>query len=279
MCNLRSSFYVHSRCVFYKEKRRVQGVANRIPSTQRNNLAPPLCFLCRKALLVNEYPILRSPKLPSGFNPTCPRLPPGRHLHARYTVQRTQSPAGATANNRAFNTSYAHPFSDAPSSQPQACTNRSSAVGRSLGARSLLSYLSIFGAVHGLVTSPSILHPFIAPFQVHFFVSFDMGDQSESSRFQELFESALQDYQHQTGISLPEHPLAQQLQNCNSVESIITILQQQANAFSEFRGRDGILKSLKNITSVLCKLSATAGLDDAVGLVCWEVLMPYLRIF
>ena len=106
-----------------------------------------------------------------------------------------------------------------------------------------------------------------------------MGDQSGSSRFQELFESALQDYEHQTGISLPKHPLAQQLQTCNSVESIIAVLHQQVNAFSEFRGSDKVMKSLKNIVSVLCRLSATADLGDAVGLVCWEVLMAYLRIF
>ncbi|KAH9983483.1 hypothetical protein BJV74DRAFT_618971 [Russula compacta] len=93
-----------------------------------------------------------------------------------------------------------------------------------------------------------------------------MGDQSGSSRFQDLFESALQHYEHQTGISLPDHPLAQQLQTCNSVESIIALLQQQANAFSEFRGSDRILKSLKNLVSVLCKLSATAHPGDAVGL-------------
>ncbi|KAH9991661.1 hypothetical protein BJV74DRAFT_987712 [Russula compacta] len=79
-----------------------------------------------------------------------------------------------------------------------------------------------------------------------------MDNQSGSSRFQELFETALQDYQHQTGISLPEHPLAQQLQTCNSVESINDVLHQQANA--------------SNVVSVLCKLSATAGLGDAVGL-------------
>jgi hypothetical protein len=96
-----------------------------------------------------------------------------------------------------------------------------------------------------------------------------MSDQSHSSRFfQVLFESALQDYKSQTGIALAGHPLAEQLQDCDSVESVIAVLQDQAREFDEFRGDDvRITKSLRCIVSVLHTLSASTALREVIGLV------------
>jgi fungal STAND N-terminal Goodbye domain len=95
-----------------------------------------------------------------------------------------------------------------------------------------------------------------------------MGDQSESTSFRALFESAFQAYEKKTGITLAEHPLAMQLQSCHSVESMTALVQDQASAFNEFRGKDRVTKSLKSTLSILIKLSATASLGSAVGLVC-----------
>jgi len=95
-----------------------------------------------------------------------------------------------------------------------------------------------------------------------------MGDQPESASFRVLFESALQAYEKTTGISLAEHPLAIQLQSCHSIESMTALVQDQASAFNEFREKDRVTKSVKNTLSILTKLSATASLGDAVGLVC-----------
>ena len=95
----------------------------------------------------------------------------------------------------------------------------------------------------------------------------DMSDQSGLSRLQVLFEAALQDYERQTGIPLAKHPLAEQLQNCDSVESVTAVLREQTQVFSEFRGRDRVMGLLKNAVSVLYKLSATANLGQAIGLV------------
>lgn len=92
-----------------------------------------------------------------------------------------------------------------------------------------------------------------------------MSDHSIPSRSQVLFEAALQDYEVQTGKALTKHPLAEQLQNCDSVESVTAILHEQTNAFSEFHGRDKISKVLKNAVSVLHKLSASADLGQAIG--------------
>ena len=92
-----------------------------------------------------------------------------------------------------------------------------------------------------------------------------LSHMSDPSRFRALFEAALQDYQIQTGTALVNHPLAEKLQICNSVESVTTVLREQARAFNEFPGDNGrIVKSLNGIVSVLYTLSSSAA---SVGLV------------
>ena len=100
-----------------------------------------------------------------------------------------------------------------------------------------------------------------------------MSDQSGSSRFDTLFESALHDYEEQTGISLAKHPLAEQFQNCQSVDSVTALFQEQARAFSDFRGSDKIMKSLKGVVSALSGVSAIAALGQDIGMVCPRLLM------
>ena len=92
-----------------------------------------------------------------------------------------------------------------------------------------------------------------------------MSGQSEPSHLQVLFETALRDYEKQTGIVLAQHPLAEKLQNCGSVESVTDVLREQTQAFGEFRGKDKILKPLTKTVSVLHKLSATADTIDLVS--------------
>ncbi len=95
-----------------------------------------------------------------------------------------------------------------------------------------------------------------------------MSQTSSSSTFQALFNAALQDYEDKTEISLIDHPLAKQLETCNSVHSIIAILQDQARSFREFRGNDGrLMKSLKSLVDVLCSPSIGSTLNPAIGLV------------
>jgi hypothetical protein len=96
----------------------------------------------------------------------------------------------------------------------------------------------------------------------------NMSDQSQPSRFRLLFEAALQEYQTQTGTTLASHPVAEKLQHCDSIESITTVLQEQARAFSEFRSGDArVMKSLKSVVSVVYTLSVSTLLDEAFGLV------------
>ena len=84
----------------------------------------------------------------------------------------------------------------------------------------------------------------------------------QTSSFQILFDAALHDYQNQTGNSLIDHPLANQLESCDSVDSITAILQEKAQIVRDFRGDDGkLIKSMKYSVNVLYTLSTnTAGI-------------------
>ena len=92
-----------------------------------------------------------------------------------------------------------------------------------------------------------------------------MTDQSGSSHLQVLFEAALQDYQEKTGIALAEHPLAEKLESCDSVESVTAVIHEQTQAFSKFWENDKALKPLKSVLSVLHTLSAAADFDDSIS--------------
>jgi len=95
-----------------------------------------------------------------------------------------------------------------------------------------------------------------------------MSQLSSSSSFQALFGAALQDYEKRTGISLVNHPLAKQLEECDSLDSIIAIIREQAKDFREFRGDNGkLMKSVKRSVDVLYILSISTVLGEGVGVV------------
>ncbi len=105
----------------------------------------------------------------------------------------------------------------------------------------------------------------------------DMAEQSGPIRFRALFGSALQAFEQKAGVILAGHPLAVQLKSCHSIESTTTVLQGHAQAFSEFRGSDTVLKSINSTVSILIRLSATASLGDldTVDLVRHKALMAH----
>jgi hypothetical protein len=105
----------------------------------------------------------------------------------------------------------------------------------------------------------------------------DMSHPSSSSSFQPLFNAALQEYTNQTGIKLDDHPIAKQLQNCDSVASISSLLQEQAQRFREFREDGKIMKSLNSAIHVLYTLSTSTTLGEGIGIVCQKV--PYFHSF
>ena len=96
-----------------------------------------------------------------------------------------------------------------------------------------------------------------------------MAHISELSMFESLFQSASEEYERQTGINLVGHPLAVQLEHCNSVESIAELLHDQARNFRQFRGNDNkLMTSLKHTVRTLHMLSGTVTPGGAFGFVC-----------
>jgi hypothetical protein len=99
---------------------------------------------------------------------------------------------------------------------------------------------------------------------------FDIMSQpsSLSSNFRILFDAALQDYKDKTGNTLIDHPIAKQLETCESVNSITAILHEYARGFREFRGNDGrLMKALNSSVDVLCSPSISSALNETIGLV------------
>ena len=78
-----------------------------------------------------------------------------------------------------------------------------------------------------------------------------------SSRFQAIFDSALKSYQKQTKKDLIAHPLASQLQSCNSTNAIIAVLQDLVHQFDQAHsGDERLIKWLNPTVNVLFAFSA-----------------------
>jgi hypothetical protein len=108
-----------------------------------------------------------------------------------------------------------------------------------------------------------------------------MASHSEStaSHCRALFDTALQAYEKKTGITLIQHQLTLQLQNCHSVESITSFLQDQLPSSSYSGGNDRIMASIRSTVSILSNLSTSSALAWADDMVCeikalWHV--PHL---
>ena len=90
---------------------------------------------------------------------------------------------------------------------------------------------------------------------------------SSSFNFQFVFDNALKAYQKRTKNDLLVHPLAAQLQACDSPTAILSLLHQQVQEFNQSRESDERLsKWLDPTVNVLYAFSATLG--EGVGLVC-----------
>jgi len=105
-----------------------------------------------------------------------------------------------------------------------------------------------------------------------------MSQPSSSLSFESIFNAALEDYSKRSGTKLDElHPLVKQLENCNSVDSISSAIQEYARRFREFRGEDGkMMKSLKGAVQVLYTLSTSTILGEGIGIVSPKSLISIL---
>jgi hypothetical protein len=87
-----------------------------------------------------------------------------------------------------------------------------------------------------------------------------------SSNFQLIFNNALKAYEKRTKMDLLAHPLASQLQACDSPAAILVVLQQRVQELDQSRSSDDRwTKWLDPTVNVLYALSATLG--EGVGLV------------
>lgn len=85
-----------------------------------------------------------------------------------------------------------------------------------------------------------------------------------SSNFKSILEAALShaltEYKKTTGRELLDHPLATEVQRCDSVDAILAIFQGQAEAFQQFRDGDHrLIKWISSVVGVLYTLSNTLG--------------------
>ena len=89
-----------------------------------------------------------------------------------------------------------------------------------------------------------------------------------SSRFQAIFQAALKSYRKQTKEDLLTHPLASQLQSCESTEAIVAVLQDQVREFEKNGdGDERLTKWLGPTVNVLNAFSAAVSMGvSLVGL-------------
>jgi hypothetical protein len=97
---------------------------------------------------------------------------------------------------------------------------------------------------------------------------------ASSSNFQLVINNALDAYKKRTKNDLLAHPLASQLQACDSPDAILAILQQQVQGIDQSRSDDRWTKWLDPTVNVLFAFSSTLG--AGVGLVCPKTC-AYLR--
>ena len=97
------------------------------------------------------------------------------------------------------------------------------------------------------------------------------SDPSSESNLRSLFETALREYEKQAGTDLLNSCLIHKLHDCDSVDTISAVLQEQAQAFNQFRGGDGkLIKLLKRTVHVLHTLSSSSVLGSGIGLVRYK---------
>ena len=96
---------------------------------------------------------------------------------------------------------------------------------------------------------------------------------SSSSSFNSIIYHALEVYEKRAKKNLLSHPLAEQLQTCNSPGAILQVLQQQVLKINQSQSGDEMLtKWLDPTVKVL--YAFTEALGEGVGLVCFKTCFP-----
>jgi glutamine synthetase len=101
--------------------------------------------------------------------------------------------------------------------------------------------------------------------------------ENPSSNFQSILDTALSDYAKQTGIDLTTHPSAQILQNCNSVDAVLNLLEDKQKQFQEYRdGNRKLMNCLKPVVQPLHAVSGILGEATAMVSLANQYILSYL---
>jgi hypothetical protein len=88
-----------------------------------------------------------------------------------------------------------------------------------------------------------------------------------SVKFPEVFEVALKEYLEKTGKDIKSDLLFAKLENCNSSDAVLGVLEEQALAFEQYRkdGKVQLMRRLKPTVDVLLRLSTNDYLKEGIG--------------
>jgi hypothetical protein len=90
------------------------------------------------------------------------------------------------------------------------------------------------------------------------------------SQFQDIFDAALREYSRKTGKDIATDPLTTRLRPCDSSDAVLEVLQEQAQAFNQFRNGDWkvqLMRRLKPTVDILLGLSTSGVFGEGIGLV------------
>ena len=96
---------------------------------------------------------------------------------------------------------------------------------------------------------------------------------TSSPQFRAIFNAALKEYSQKTGKDIATDPITAKLRCCSSPDAVLNILQEEAQAFNDFR--DGnrkmqLMRKLKPTVNILLALS-TGDVGNAIGSVSAKV--------
>ena len=140
--------------------------------------------------------------------------------------------------------------------------------------------VAISGIEHGAAVPLCPVHSFFSPSrprimsQTHSNASSSSSSSSSSSNFQSVLNAALDAYEKMTKSKLLTHPLAVQLQACDSPTAILSILQNLIQQFDHRHSSDERLTNwLTPTVNVLYALSSTLG--QGVGIVSFNSISSW----
>jgi hypothetical protein len=89
-----------------------------------------------------------------------------------------------------------------------------------------------------------------------------------SSQFQAIFNAALKEYSQKTGKDIATDPITAELRCCSSPDAVLNLLQEEAQAFNDFRNGNRqaqLMRKLKPTVHILLALSASEVLGNGIG--------------